>query len=441
MTGLGTLLSDLRRLMPSIPRLHEPRALSRSIDAILKRWPGIVPVPAENDRDRLVAEMLRRLHENDWTGVPLGRVTCAAHAAFDEDRRNRPHLAPLRSFYVDETRASTRPVFLAAMLSVYMSSYQPGATHSAQLAAALQVSSDRLNPRWRRLLAACPALLDAERAHLDLGQVMYEAADPGEALRSRGLQDPHTPGLMDFAHQDFVRRIAPDLHDIEAARRLLIWLKPAERAPRHSGAPMAIDALLTPWVDGQPGNEHRQLLVDSLISAFGDPRIRRSEVWTRISEASRSVIIRWLTGENIRFFMDVVSEVEQHAHWPSRRAFWLELYERGEIRAAWVAFSPRAARLAKRKLNLINESETPFGRQIATGKNGERSLLILETDHHIIVEGSHNYRIHLFRKTTASAPRLFERTYDCAAFRRAIDCEHRIHDVHLKWQNWVKERI
>lgn len=52
-----------------------------------------------------------------------------------------------------------------------------------------------------------------------------------------------------------------------------------------------------------------------------------------------AILMRWLTGENIRFFLDVVSAVETSHMWEPRRKFWLSLYNQERIDAAWVAFS------------------------------------------------------------------------------------------------------
>ena len=61
--------------------------------------------------------------------------------------------------------------------------------------------------------------------------------------------------------------------------------------------------------------------------------------------------MRWLTGQNIRFFLDVVSHVETSHMWAPRRKFWLGLYEQRRIDAAWVAFSRKAAEFAAARLS------------------------------------------------------------------------------------------
>lgn len=149
--------------------------------------------------------------------------------------------------------------------------------------------------------------------------------------------------------------------------------------------------------------------------------------------------LRWLTGENIRFFLDVVSEVEDSHMWAPRRRFWLGLHEQGRIDAAWVAFDDAGAQLAHRRVSRRSDGATKsYGRQTAAGR-ATTSLLVMKIGRKIVVEGSHSYKIHIFDESSANAPRLYLDGYDCERIRHLPGALTKAHQRH--WEGWVLENI
>jgi hypothetical protein len=60
----------------------------------------------------------------------------------------------------------------------------------------------------------------------------------------------------------------------------------------------------------------------------------------------------------------------------------------------------------------------------------------------IVVEGSHNYQVHIFPVSWRAPPRLRQQEYDCEAIRLSLDQEHkRVHDAGGNWRSWILERI
>ncbi|WP_306457518.1 EH signature domain-containing protein, partial [Enterococcus faecalis] len=151
-------------------------------------------------------------------------------------------------------------------------------------------------------------------------------------------------------------------------KRLIGWLQPDEGGARRSGAPEAISAMLSPWVNRKPPLNLDRFLVSSLVDMYDDPRVQRGGVWAGVEPEKMAVIMRWLTGENIKFFLDVVSQVEDSHMWEPRREFWLGLHQEGRIDAAWVAFSPAGARVASASAQQgDNRQSLAFGLQVARG--------------------------------------------------------------------------
>ncbi|BAQ44676.1 EH signature domain-containing protein [Methylobacterium aquaticum] len=437
--SLDDILARLR--IPEPPALPNLKVLTATAERVLQRWPDVVADPLESDRDALVRRMQIHLAEDRWDDVTMSFVGQVARAAFDERRRRRPDLADLRRFYLDEIRASQRTTFLGAMASVYLESFEPGAPHTRDLAQALSEVRDRLGARWRNLLAAIPEVFRPDAAPEAVARAMMAMQSPWVGLKALGLRSPHAPGLMDFAHLAYVARLEPSLATRDGLERLFAWLKPEGQATaRSSGASEAIEAVLGHWTTGDPPETDLSFITQSLVGFYGDPRVQQGGAWAGVAPDRLAVIIRWLTGENIRFFMDVVSAVEDSHMWEPRRRFWLKLHAERRIDAAWVAFSPSGTEYARRMLAARGtRGVLNFGQQSAGGSRANTSLLILKCGTKIVVEGSHSYKVHIFRDGDPRAPTLYRPVYDCERIRLTLGAEARSHLG--KWQDWVEERI
>lgn len=424
---------------PSAPSLN---SLLSAANRILSKWPDIVADPPERDREKLVQAVNARFKSGDWRDTKMSLVTSTARALFDLERRSRPDLSELRDFYYSEVAASKSQTFLGAMLSVYLGSYEPSSAHTKALAKSLGRASDRLGARGRRLLETFPECLYPTSAPDSIAQRMLLLDDCWTGLKELGISAPHAPGIMDYAHQAYVRLIGPRLNERAEIEKLFRWLKP-EKTVRISGADVAIAAILRPWLKKDPDQTDLTFITENLVGLYGDPRVNQGGVWAGVpKELLDNVLLRWLTGENIRFFLDVVSASETSHMWEPRRKFWLGLHEQNRIDAAWVAFSDDAARYAKQQIgNRGDRSLLRFGHQ-ADQVNGKNiSLLILKIGNKIIVEGSHNYKVHVFRANLPNAPQLYQDEYNGYRIRMIEGAEAKIHDVHGSWQGWILERI
>jgi hypothetical protein len=435
---LSEAVTRAQRLEASaLPALN--RIASKSAH-ILARWPDAVGNPPERDRERLVREMRERVEQSRWDGLKMSFVTAAGRALFDELRRERDDLAALRAFYCREIEASTRSSFLSALFTIYLESFVPGAGHTRSLARALATVRSRIGGRWRAMLERVPQCLDPDRAPEAVATLMLDMEDPWSELKKVGIRSPHAPGLMDYAHLAYVRKLAPTLRNRAGLDRLFSWLKPERQSAKATGASEAISAVLSHWRSSDPPQEDIRTITETLIGFYGDPRVSSGGAWAGVPQDLAAVIMRWLTGENIRFFLDVVSAVEDSHMWEPRRKFWLKLYEQGRIDSAWVAFSRSGADYARRLLaNRGSRGILAYGIQTAGGSRSNTSLLVLKIGNRIVVEGSHDYRVHIFRETNPSAPRLYQEKYDCEAIRLTVGADARRHIG--DWQSWVLERI
>jgi len=424
---------------PVLPALTKVQAAAKKV---FERWPHITAAPLEKDRERIVQEIKRRWSTPDWTDTRMSQVSAAARALFDAERRRRPDLGGLRQFYYDETAVSTRATFLDAMLETYFESFEPQGDHTRKLAEALIKARPHFGARNMKRVSNFPSCLDPAKAPSEISRRMVDMRHVWRELQPL-VGAPHAPGLMQHAHLAFVAALAPRLREKSTLEKLFAWLKPDGQRALVSGADKAIEAILAPWREADPAEDLQNYLLDRLIDAYGDPRVKVGEVWPGVDEELRKVVYRWLTGKHIKFFLDVVSAVETGHMWAPRREFWERLFNDKRIADASVALSLAAEQMAR---NLSRQDSATryltFYKQTAGGSRRDISLLVMQIDDKIVVEGSHNYKVHIFPSRHKKQPRLRQSEYDCENIRLSLDEDHkRVHDASGHWRSWVMERI
>ncbi|MXU65915.1 EH signature domain-containing protein [Oceanomicrobium pacificus] len=422
------------RALPSLEQIR------RRISNIRSRWPNAVRTPEDRDRETLAMEMLRRVTEWDWSNITTQRVTSAAIAVFDDDRRSRLDLSPVREFYFTEIATREPGAFLDGMVGVYIESFTPGAEHTQNLAKALEDRSDELGARHLNLITALPELFRPEAVTYALASIMLEADDAYAHLKAIGLSSPHTTGLAKAAQKTFIERLAPDLINAEARRKLFNWLTPAKGPVLQAGAGPAVEALLAPWRDRNPSDATRNELSETIIAAWNDPRLYAGGIWSGFDKELRAVLLRWLTHQDMKFFCDMVTATQNSHMWPPRRDFWLKLYQDKLIDEAWVAFGSEARRYARQ--NLLRGDKTNmnhrFGLQLDRG--GSTSLLIMRIGNKIVVDGCHSYKTHIFRADDTKAPKLYKSRYHCDDIMRASS-NSKPHNSIPRWSQWVLQHV
>lgn len=413
------------------------------------RWPDVDTAPEERDRDMLARRLMELLDRGDWSDVRLGFVRSASMAVFDDERGDRPDLDEARSFLVAETRQSEQPSFLSGIVVAYLVTYRPGHSNTRALADALKEALPRMGVSWQTLFEAYPQYLDPEDGPSALAGVLIERSllsgikdDPYLGPVNAGLRDPRGPGFMENTHRSMIDLARPHLSDPEAIEWYMRWLHPSGEGSSRVDAAVAIEALISPWLNDAPPDEIRAGLVEKLAEKHGDPRLGAGGDWARVASGCMRAMHRWLTREDIRFFADAVDSTQKDPMWPQRRDYWLSLCDEGAVDAAWTALSGSAEAYAREHLrrDIDADADTRFGRQIAAGSRAGISLLILEIRNKIFVDGSHNFMTHAFLRDDPSAPKLFRPEYDCEAIA-AIAPESQSHCSIQGWSSWVREMM
>jgi hypothetical protein len=423
----------------ALPPLDQIR---RSVTQIQKRWPDAIPTPEERNREKLALEMLRRVSDWEWDNITTQRVLATAVAVFDETRRTRPDLTPVRDFYLSEVATCDPGAFLDGMVVIYLDSFTPGSDHTHDLAKALALRSSEIGGRHRKLMTALPEVFRPYAAPAALARIMRDAEDAYSELKSIGLSSPHASGLAKVAQVSFFAHLAPDLSKAEPRQKLFNWLTPENGPVLQAGAAPAIEALLAVWRECTPPDDLRNELCEAIISAWKDPRLHAGGIWSNFDPALKKVLLGWLTREDMEFFCEVVSIAQDNRMWPPRRDFWLEMHDDRRISEAWVAFSSEAHRVATSRLRRQGNSATRFGRQTHIP---DLSLLIMRIGNKIVVDGCHSYKTHIFRDDDPNAPKLYEMEYDALKIRQIS----RLSQTHYwsdrrrlaVWENWVLQHV
>lgn len=431
---LSEMLGTLRA--PHVPSVPSFEVIGRTVEKVLDRF-GTPSHRPEKDPERLIAEMRDRIAGWNWQKVPMSFVARVGRLVFSAPWRDRDDCIRIQSFLLDEIAISTRSGFLNPLVQTYVSSFDALSDVSRKLGQALERARDRLGAQWRSLLAAVPEFFDVARVPQALARLMAQMEDIWMGLRRLGLRSPHAPGLMDAAHLAYLEQVGPRLSEKPEIERLLAWLRPPGQMARATGASEAIAALLRPWVHEAPPKAIQSLLIDRLTEMYGHPKVNRNAVWNLVNSELEQIVLRWLMGADIRFLFRVLDEVERGHMWRDREDFWWLLYETGRIDEVWIAFNDEGYRAAIQKLPPeARQSARRFGHQCG---ERDKSLLIMRIGSKIVVEGTFNFKVHIFNADNRLAPKLYQPKYDVAEIRSLGGA---LSKPHLgDWQSWVRRNL
>ena len=424
---------------PPVPSL---RSIEDAAQRVHDRWPDVDAIDNPDECEQL-ARILSGYIE-DWPrkwpeDVRLSFVLAAASAVFDQEMRGRAEFNDARDFLCAEIGEQDSGTFLSGMLRIYLECFEPGAAHSEALAGALRKARKRMSGSARILVSNLPAVLDVEKGPDLVGTKMLKMDDPFQDLRKLGFRRPHGEGFMDYAHRAFSESVQDRLNERDEIDRYFGWLRPLDGNVWERGGARGVEALTHPWLKSTPDESLRSHLVETLIDMYGDPRIRRGGVWSGVDERNMRVIHRWLTREDMRFFIGVVDDAQDSHMWADRRDFWLELYDEGLIDAAWAAFSTKAMKTAR---DSVHTGETRLGADRFGWQQSRQntSLLIMKIADKVFVEGCHSYGTQVFDEGDDMAPELYQEGYDCDEIRIRATRSMR-HRYISRWSEWVRDMI
>lgn len=411
--------------------------LRSSVRAVEEAFPGLSKTPAISVQ-QAIARVSAALADWQWDSVTTGMVSIVCRAFL----RGEVHDRRVQEFLMREMEATTSQSVLDAACEAYFDGWERGNARTRWLARLIQDKSTSLPARWNRMFLALPDLLDVDQGTTRIAEKMLPQPDAFQWLRACGIASPHGGPLMRQIHFDWLTAMAP-VRIRDNCDRVFAWIRPEGYPPIADDlAAVAIDKLLEPWHYSMPEAPYRQDLLDRLLNSYGDPRNARREFWPLTSDASRQVLKRWLAGKSMDALLRVITQATDTSMWPPRHHFWKGLHERGVVTEAWVVLSPNAAKIAD-YLHAQTGEETykMAGRQTAKSRK-DTCLLIMRVGRYVVVEGSHDYRVHLFDANDPGAPKLYKDYYDAEDITfPGDDPMARRHDPTGNWMRWVEDRV
>ena len=432
----------MRRSQPAMPSsVPNTNYVDAAIERVFDRWPDINPESREEDHEKILGQLYDMITSDSWEDVKTSFVITGFNIAFLDRYQNRNDVRIITDFAFNELRATTKPSIVNALMRIYSSTFSLSSDNTEKLGEILNSKTELLGQKWQRILSKFPDYLVPEQAPEAIAGAMVSMENPWISLKQAGMNDPFAAGIMDYAHEAYVTKLAPDLNKKEVIDQLFEWLIPETGKIKTTGNVIVVEALIDHWLNETPPEPLRQYITENLILLYDDPRIR-PERWKIVEQKHKDVIFSWLTKEDLRFFTSVVTATQKEEMWIKRRDFWLKLYDDDLIDQAWVAFSPKAERYARQNLSSGKSDlgETRFARQ--TGRYGtETSLLFLKIGNKIFVDGCHNFKTHVWNTSDRVAPRLFKSWYHCDSDIMRKSPASKSHSHIPSWQSWVMEKI
>ena len=196
-------------------------------------------------------------------------------------------------------------------------------------------------------------------------------------------------------------------------------------------------ACLSPWHSSDPERSLKTRLLDFMRETYGDVRFTADGTnWTQVADADKRVMRRWLAGESLQMFLDVVGETAEAHMWRYRRAFWENCFDRGIIDDAWVVFGSDARRIVLQRQESGRVAQRlAFGR--LEGANASQSVLLMKVGECTLVEWSHNGKIWLLDPVPGHrTPKLHVTGSYNAADCRGFDGWKRFETSHTSPTTW-----
>jgi hypothetical protein len=225
--------------------------------------------------------------------------------------------------------------------------------------------------------------------------VFEAAAVSGPLLAGGFARAAHDEGLKIIG----ATPISTAAEHIETIRR---WsLRPDKRLFFENSKAAFARAVVHPFGDRIPALADRKLVLDFIISRFGDLRVTRGK-WIGMDDVAQ-VLRRWLIEQSLRQFLDVVDRLAPDHMWKYRRAFWLAYHKADLVQNAWVVFGDDGA----------VEAMQAFGRAVQFGKfksGGTKKILpghavlLLDFGPCVVADWSHNGRCNIWKKSDRTRP-------------------------------------
>lgn len=322
----------------------------------------------------------------------------------------------------DQRRSSDQ-----AMIDGFLSYFPLKRPVISPLASAVQRAADRHEWAWRRRGSKW-RLFEPEHGPTKIADEFVKCASDGvtNLLLDTGLGlnlAASSYGQVTFSQACFATaRLSAEMATAPQQNLLNLF----DQKELAGQLDLVVQALLEPWIDAKPSNEHRKAISEFLLDQVGDPRMQKSR-WDRIVKSlsqnvgeERAVKIvqvfkRWLTDVAMReFFRAIAKTTDRPDQWAQRQKFWLAYLDAGLVTDAWPALGLRARNKIE---DIIRQSGERPEYGIIRGGPSASSSIIMQIGDLRISEWSDNGSCRFWSDSDPNAPKLYMKTYDGGKLR------------------------
>ena len=422
------------------------RNLEAAVNSLLAQYDA-APIDDEEDLLGQLKDFKNRIESNNWRKYPWHKAATLMRSLFNSEHLDDAQWREVVKTLLNSLKTTDKKSFLKAAFEVYCLNYTRKSEFMAELSNILRQHSIKDLP-IPSFFKSNLDLFDRNTAHRQLGEYLSKCDLPFIAMKGHGVTNPHAKGLFELSFISMVQKLEPELVRAkpDAVKKVKNWLAPNSKVYASYSSNVGIDALIS-HLEKNGTQEQRDDLRNFLVENFRDPRVSKAR-WHGVSEQALNIINQWLTTKSLSVFFDIIDRFEESHMWANRRTFWTELNQEKQIDNAWVILSPNGSSLASEIARERNDSS-----YLSHGKVGskyrqdsdEKCYFVMRIGDLTVVEGTHSFKVRLFKSQNQNAPDLFrtDRIYyrdELAVQDTKCDAAF-IHDRPGRWMRTTRDYI
>lgn len=176
-----------------------------------------------------------------------------------------------------------------------------------------------------------------------------------------------------------------------------------------------IEALISPWLNGKPlGEPVQEAVRDWLLQHFNDLRLPVHDRmhWHTVRSEYKKIMLRWLIGETLNQFFEIIDQVAKDGHWRYRKAFWNAFYRMNAFDEAWVVLGVDAKYYARRVFG-----EWISAAELSGSVKQDHSVLIVKIGDLVLADWSHDGKCRAWKVDDRFCPERYKTQYSVDLLR------------------------
>ena len=346
--------------------------------------------------------------------------------------------------------------FWSTLFNAWLFHYCLGRQEGQAVRKALIENRSRLSDKQRKLDASFNILHPKPNLH-KVALLILQGVIEADTLQDINFSNEGVPGgkfsialMSGFAMQC----MSKSLSDSELKR--LVEILCPHGSLHESVRDVALVSLIFSIKDRARDADIVLGIKEIINSNFKDPRIYSHE-WPAIpdelgGEKTRGQCIefvkQWHIFKSISLFFKIIEEVVEGAeyehHFPERRKFWIDYFDRGLVSDAWVILGVKGASQANRYKQSGDLDFASLTWAKLSASQSDQCVLLMQIGNATVVEWSHSGACRIWRSNDSNAPKLSKLHYDGTSLRAAVadDSRDRIrHDPGGAWKFKITQRI